>query len=707
MKLAMKPRRFLLACCACCCLATSPFSPTVATYTPQGGTFNGTDFGGWLVSQSGAGVRELAVAPGRYAVPALQPGSSAHVALAAPLAEGVRIDMRGVRLVMGVRTATALYIAKWTNVTLFGLTIAYAELPTNQATVLALGADGTSIDVAVPAGYPLGDWAARAVKSCNVYVGGSRYLRVGSGDLSASSIEPLPTPETDGGGGGGGGPDDGRSFRMHFPNKGQLSGGPLVGDTLGCRNAAFAFTVHVDGCARSTLRDITLEGGPGFGFFHGTPAPDGSGTSLPHDEGSNTFDGLVLTYPSAPLTVPAGSPHSATTATPPLLLLPVLSASADAFHLSGVRGGPTIANCLFEGHNDDGIALHGSYSVIVDSSSSSSSSSSSGGTHASSSVPTATTTARLTVAGTTFGVGDEVRIYDTHFVLAATVRVTAVAPAQPQGRYAPPRNASHTMPGAKLLPEPRTWYTVLDVVSLSVVNGSSSAAVGAGGGAPPPPPPLPAGLGFDYIAFNADRSCSGFALRNNTIRNHRARGMLVKASRGVIEHNTIANSTLGGIIVTPELYWGEGDFARDLVIRNNSITSVCTGRQCYGGLALGASGPDGSFVPPRGGGGHRNITIVGNRFANISQMSLWVSSTTDLLVANNTIVAPYAYAPVATCCPPLPYPTGLVAWMTQTSGATVSGNCVDRAPAVPGVRIFEVTPTVVDSDVVDGGLRLC
>ena len=256
------------------------------------------------------------------------------------------------------------------------------------------------------------------------------------------------------------------------------------------------------------------------------------------------------------------------------------------------------------------------------------------------------------------------------------------------------------MPGARLLPEPQTWYTVLDVVSLGVVNGSAAAA-GA------PPPPLPAALGFDYIAFNAARSCSGFALRNNTIRNHRARGMLVKASLGTIEHNTIVNSTLGGIIVTPELYWGEGDFARDLVIRNNSITAVCTGRQCYGGLALGAKGPDGSFVPPRGGGGHRNITIVGNRFANISQMNLWVSSTTDLLIANNTIVAPYANAPVATCCPPLPYPQGLVAWVTQTSGATVSGNCVDRAPAVPGVKIFEITSTVVDSDVVDGGLRLC
>jgi hypothetical protein len=141
---------------------------------------------------------------------------------------------------------------------------------------------------------------------------------------------------------------DGRSFRM------QLSGSPpalSVGDTLGCRNAAFAFTVHVDGCASSTLRDVTVRGGPGFGFFHGSPTPSDAGADDDFNAGSNTFDGLTLTYPARP----AGAAVDA-----------VLSASADAFHAASVRGGPTIVNCLLEGHSDDGIALHGSYSVVVD-----------------------------------------------------------------------------------------------------------------------------------------------------------------------------------------------------------------------------------------------------------------------------------------------------------------------------------------------------
>lgn len=46
------------------------------------------------------------------------------------------IEMSGVTLVMGDRTATALHVSNWFNVTLKGLTIKYAELPTNQVSAL-------------------------------------------------------------------------------------------------------------------------------------------------------------------------------------------------------------------------------------------------------------------------------------------------------------------------------------------------------------------------------------------------------------------------------------------------------------------------------------------------------------------------------------------------------------------------------------------
>jgi hypothetical protein len=69
------------------------------------------------------------------------------------------------------------------------------------------------------------------------------------------------------------------------------------------------------------------------------------GVTDPVNSGGNTFARLRLTYPRRP----AGASVD-----------PVLSASADAFHIAGVPIGPTVVDSLLEGHNDDGIAIHGS-----------------------------------------------------------------------------------------------------------------------------------------------------------------------------------------------------------------------------------------------------------------------------------------------------------------------------------------------------------
>eukprot|EP00937_MAST-01D_sp_MAST-1D-sp2_P002195 g2195.t1 len=419
--------------------------------------------------------------------------------------------MSGVTLVMQHRSNTALKVSNWRNVTLLGLTMQYAEHPTNQAVVASVDAATNTMVVDVPAGYPLDDWVAGKSFGCNVYYPQTKYLRVGAGDLY--SMGATQTTST-------------RRFAVKFRNG---VSAVRVGDTLGCRNAAFAFTVHVDGCTRSTFSDITLLGGPGFAFFHGHPtAANLNETLAALNMGGNTFSGLRLTYPPRPVGATAD---------------PVLSASADAFHANGVPVGPVIEHSLFEGHNDDGIALHGSYSLVVDHTDLNEAS----GAGAASE----TMQSLIWVTSGDFAVGNTLKLYDTEFAYAGLAIVTAVQPAQPPGRYVPPHNTSHTMPNKKLLPEPQASYQVITIA------GTTPGTV------------LPTALGFDWVVFNAARGCSTFALRNNTIRNHRARGMLIKASNGVIEGNTIENSTLGGIVVTPELSWGEGDFVTNLTIADN------------------------------------------------------------------------------------------------------------------------------------------
>ena len=244
------------------------------------------------------------------------------------------------------------------------------------------------------------------------------------------------------------------------------------------------------------------------------------------------------------------------------------------------------------------------------------------------------------------------------------------------------------MPNKRLLPEPQGSYEVL-----TIAEGT-------------PGTTLPAALRFDWVVFNTDRGCNTFSLRNNTIRNHRARGMLIKASDGVIEGNAIENSTLGGIVVTPELYWGEGDFVSNLTIESNSVRSVCIGLQCYGGLALGAKDPAGDLAPFYG---HQDVRIVRNRFENISQMNLWISSSQRVEVIGNTIVGPFAYTPVATCCPPYPFPHTFAAWVTTTKSGNISDNCVFHPPPVSQkISLFNVTDSVVDVSIDrSGGFRVC
>ena len=104
-------------------------------YRPSDGVLSANSFEQWLLSQPP--FSRLRVAPGIYNVSTLEDG--VHIPLLQPLADLV-IDMSGVTLVMQHRSNTALKVSNWRNVTLLGLTMQYAEHPTNQAVVASVDA---------------------------------------------------------------------------------------------------------------------------------------------------------------------------------------------------------------------------------------------------------------------------------------------------------------------------------------------------------------------------------------------------------------------------------------------------------------------------------------------------------------------------------------------------------------------------------------
>ena len=328
----------------------------------------------------------------------------------------------------------------------------------------------------------------------------------------------------------------------------------------------------------------------------------------------NTFDNVRIIRPP----MPVGASEE-----------PLLAMGADGFHNAGNKIGPKIINSYFERMTDDGIAIHGAYALV---------------------------SAKLNATSVVLqgshlpDVGDTFRLYDRSFVPATNDYVVASIYSMDR-EWRPQYNESKSLPRDGFHFDGP--YFALDFKSS-----------------------LPTAIAFDWVMNNADRNGNGFILRNNTIHDHRARGMLIKASSGLIEDCTINGSTLGGIVITPELSWGEADFVRDLTVVNNRIMHVGYGKQSYGAIALGAT----AYVNHKRvfdvGRGHRNVSIINNTISDIETCALWVTSAKGVTIKDNRFERVWTKNTWADCCPPYPIPKNTVIYMTQADNIIASGNCI-------------------------------
>ena len=608
-----------LSCAAAPCPGADCFSPPTSS-------LNASAFSAWLTSRAAAGSSSLALAPGSYSLAA--PGGGWHLRL--PPLTGVALDMTGVTLTCADRYAPAVYASAWVNSSLTGLSLRWAEPPSNTAVVTAIDAAHSSVELEVEAGHPTADFAANTTRDCNIFEANTRLRRPLTQDVYLSSVAPAA----------------GGRYVATFANAGQLAR-LQVGDLLGCRVPGGGMTFQMDGAVGCTIASVTLYGGGAFGYFE-------------TGGGGNTWRDIAITYPDAP---PGGTTR------------PLLSTSADGLHSVGTRVGPQISGARFEGMDDDGIAIHGSFNLVTDAEPAA------GGAPG----------GRVWVADhALLAAGDRVSLYNSSFgpappaappgFAAAAWPITAVERAAPG--YAPPGNASHTMPSQKL---PASGYTVLTL-----------------GGAEP----LPPGLGFDWVLVNIDAVGDGYSIRDSDIRNHRARGLLLKGTRGRVENVSITNSSLGGIIVTPELYWEEAGFARDVTIVGNRVTLTSSGAQSYGGIALGAVAPGGGLATSPG---HAGIAIVDNVLVDCGYAPIWVNAAGNVTLRGNRVIAPFnarSAEDLPNCCEPLPGER-IAVYAQSVRGLLAEGNCVQPAPGGGGAlqSIFNAT---ADCDgEFTGGVTLC
>ena len=452
---------------------------------------------------------------------------------------GLTIVATGVVLLRADATKPGLVLDRCHGVAVRGLLVRCQSPPFVQGRVVAIDPERRTLDLRVDVGYFIGGLGRPTTGYA--FVAGTRRWKPGGYDYGTSGFEGVP-----GGGGGGRQP-----FRARLTGR---PGGTLaVGDDMAFRGPG-ATDVRLAGCDHCRLEDVRIENGSGFCVHE-----DGG-------EGHNYYR-YTVTYGPAP-----------DSGTEP----PRIASNADAFHSSGVRHGPTLDSCHFEGMCDDGVPIHGQYAVVA-----------------------GATGGDVVAANDVFRAGDPYRALDATGAEIGEGTVRAVTPA---GAYAPP-------PGREKLFARRRFYRLtLD-------------------------PPV-AGLGVGCRLGDPAACGAGFVVRNCRIRNHRARGLLIKADDGLIEGNEIDGSTIAGLVISPEFYWNEAGYARHVVVRDNVF------RHC--GYATATAGhPQAATVCVTGeadhvgaGWGNRDITLEHNAFEDDDGCNLLVNDAAGVTITGNAFVRP-------------------------------------------------------------------
>jgi hypothetical protein len=128
--------------------------------------------------------------------------------------------------------------------------------------------------------------------------------------------------------------------------------------------------------------------------------------------------------------------------------------------------------------------------------------------------------------------------------------------------------------------------------------------------------------------YNASRMCNQTVFRNNTVRNGRRIGVLVKGAGGIVENNLFENMGGGGVE-----FWNapfEGLAAENYVVRNNRIIDCGRLNRRHAGIwaILFNTGNDQL---------HRNLLIEKNEISGFSGPGISLSDVNGVVVRNNKI----------------------------------------------------------------------
>jgi parallel beta-helix repeat protein len=497
-----------------------------------------------------AGASKIVIQPGRYVI---DRSDNPGPILSFSGMKNFEIDARDVTLVFPDIFKIDIMFEACDNVKLVGATITRGAIVNSQGTVTAIAPDRKSIDIRIHAGYPTNILDARYFGDAKVltfYYPNTRQIVAGANDVYYA------TPTQLGG--------DLFRFPLAVPQALPDASPIAVGQYVAWRGtAAGRQDIDIGECAHMRIEKVVMLGGTGFVVFeHG-------------GDGDNYYQ-YDVTYPPAP---------------PGATIAPLLSSNADAFHSTDVRKGPTLENCHFEGMNDDGIPIHGDYSLAMEASGN-------------------TVVVNVPHAGETYRPGDRLMFYGLDESREAEATVVNF---ETLNNY-PPRFPATSGTFSNYAGTPLNYRRVtLD---------------------------HPVAARFGWMVADRDLCGSGFVVRNCTIRNNRGRGIVIKASDGLIEGCTTEGTEMGGIVLSPEMsQCNEGDYAQNVVVKNNTIRHCGLGMQnWWEGVPLSVSARQGDhFVAPPG---IANILIEDNKLIDNPGCNMIITSASGVTVKDNVFVWP-------------------------------------------------------------------
>lgn len=398
------------------------------------------------------------------------------------------IIAHGVTIVF--KTGQSLVLNECEDVKLEGLSVDYDPVPFTQGTITKIDPAEKSLTVVLDDGYPSVESLPKSAHVCyavfdpvrlkerplpldyfrNVSAAGERTYKC-SQAINGFLFDAIGRPES-----------------------------AQAGDKIAlCKRSGIA--IAIKGCTRVRLEGVTVFTSPGYAFWE----VDGEG-------GNHYKQCRIVKKPATNRLV---------------------TTVADGFHSYHVRKGPVIEDCEFHDTVDDTIAIHGFFSIVLES-------------------PSARVVYLVSPFGRDFFPGGELSFHEMpHGRVLGKAFVKSVVQIAPSTLSQPVAAVRQSFLDQNFhmrdLPVTQALKVELD---RDVV--------------------LPAGK---FVLASSSAQCgSGAIVRNNTLRGGHVRGVIFKADDVLVEGNRFEDIGANAILVSPELGFLEGPIPKGATIRGNTIT---------------------------------------------------------------------------------------------------------------------------------------